>query len=136
MNAKVGEYYKHKWNKYVARVTKVSLRCVDLIVINSGVHDVIAIENFDLNYEPCTTIFKWLKKIEELYMCEEVLTFMDAIRCKDGNTVIDFSVNDDMLVVCFTDDVKEILEADSNVMRFLLEDADEVIEMFADFFEE
>lgn len=136
MRAKVGEYYRHKWNKYISKVTKVSLHTVELKTVYSGVTDVINVEHFDMNYEPAVTIYQWRNTFDKLFSFGDIQLFGDCIRVKVDDTVIDFSIKDNnRLVVCFTDDVKEAVESETNILRFLIEDADEVITMFADLFE-
>ena len=136
MKVKVGEYYRHKWNKYILKVTKVSLHTVELKTVYSGVFESVKIENFDMNYEPAITIYQWRKTIKELFSFGEIQLFGDCVRVKVDDTIIDFSINaDKMLTVCFTDDVKEAVDADINILRFLIEDADDVIQSFADLFE-
>lgn len=136
MKAKVGEYYRHKWNKYVSKVTKVSLYTVELKSVYSGVSESIKVENFDMNFEPAITIYQWRNTFEKLFSFADIQLFGECVRIKVDDTVVDFSIkNNDRLVVCFTDDIKEAVESETNILRFLLEDADEVITMFADLFE-
>ena len=59
----VGEFYRHKFNKYVSKVTKVGRGRVELETLNSRVTEFIARENFNLNYEPVTTIYQFRKDI-------------------------------------------------------------------------
>lgn len=132
---KVNEFYRHKWNKYVVKVTKVSLHNVELKTVYSGVTEAIAVENFDLNYEPCETIYKWRETIDELFSFAKIKFMGNSIRIDADDSQIEFSIEDDMLAVQFTDDIKEAVESDTNLLRFLLEDADEVILMFANLFE-
>lgn len=136
MKAKVGEYYRHKWNKYILKVTKVTLHTVELKTVYSGVAESVKVENFDANYEPAITIYQWRKTIKELFSFGDIQLFGDCVRVKVDDTVIDFSIDkDNMLTICFTDDIKEAVEAETNVLRFLIEDADDVIQSFADLFE-
>lgn len=132
---KVNEFYRHKWNKYVSKVTKVGLYDVELKTVYSGVTEKIAIENFYLNYDPCETIYKWRETIEELFSFAKIRFMGNAIRINADESEIEFSIEDDMLVTQFTDDIKEAVESETNLLRFLLEDADEVILMFANLFE-
>lgn len=134
---KKNEFYRHKWNKYVAKITDVKRDRVELKTVNSGVTETISKENFDLNYVPCVTIHEWRNTISDVFSFGDVLLMGDTVRVKVDDTIVDFSIDSsNQFAVCFTDDVKEAIEADSNIMRFLLEDADEVIDMFADLFTE
>lgn len=134
MKAKVGEYYRHKWNKYISKVIAIKKGHVELITLNSGVSEYIHIDNFDMNYEPCNTIYELRPLIESSFSFSEIQTFVDCVRIKVNNTVIDFSIDyNNRFTVCFTDDVKHRINAEKNVLKFLLDDADEVISMFAEF---
>lgn len=133
---KKGEFYRSKWNKYVVRVTDVKWDYVELMSILSKTTERIKKENFDMNFESCDTIYKWRQTIESAFSFGEIQLIGDAVRVKVDTTIIDFSIDvNDMLVVSFTDDIKEAVESDKNILRFLIEDADEVISMFADLFE-
>lgn len=132
---KKGEYYRHKWNKYVSKITNIRGDIVELKTINSEVTETIDRQHFDSNYEPCATIYQWRKTIESAFANCEIHLMGDCVRVNCDTTIVDFSISDDILVVCFTDDVKEAVESDTNILRFLIEDADEVITMFAELFE-
>ena len=131
---KTGEYYKHKWNKYISKITGVKRNKIELVIINSGVKEEISIENFNLNYVPCKTIHDWRKVIDEAFPNTEICAYGDAIRVKINDSILDFSLTYDetQLTACYTDDIKEIIEADTNILRFSLEDANEIINMFAE----
>lgn len=135
MKAKVGEYYRHRWNKYVSKVTKVTRSNVTLKVVNSGVTEYIHTDNFDMNYTPCTTIYQWRDTIEDLFKSCEVWLMGDTIRVAKDTTIIYFCIDiKNRLSVSYTDDIKKLIDAESNMLKFLIEDADEVIPMFADLF--
>lgn len=134
---KRGEYYRHKWNKYVVKVTDIGRKQIHLNIVSSGVEEVIATENFEANYTPCVSIHQWRTTIDEMFsFADKIVALGNTIRMKCDESVIDFSMSDENLTLCFTDDIKEAVEADTNTMRFLLEDADTVLEMFADLFVE
>ena len=48
---KKGEYYRHKWNKYVSKITNVRGDIVELKTVNSSVTETIDRLHFDNNYE-------------------------------------------------------------------------------------
>ena len=134
---KKGEYYRHKWNKYVSKIIDMKHTYIELKTINSGVTEFIHPEYFNQNYTPCITIYHWQDTIKDIYdFADEVIARGDTIRVRVNDSILDFSVNDvqDEFKVYCSDDIKEAYELDYNVTRFLLEDADEIIPMFADFF--
>lgn len=134
---KKNEFYRNKWNYYVAKITEVKRDRVELIAVNSGVRETIARENFDLNYTPCTTIYQWRKTLEQMFSFATIKFIGDSIRVLVDDTKLDFSISiSNMFTVSFTDDIKEAIDADTNMLRFLLEDADTVIQSFAELFEE
>jgi len=133
---KTGEFYRSIYNCYVSKVTKVSRNNV-ILENRYGVEDVVALENFDLNWRRCATIYEYRDTIAEAFPedCELTLRGECVVVSYDEGQ-IEFAIIDDMLRVQFTDDVKDALDADSNVMEFLLEDALDVISMIADLFYE
>lgn len=137
---KANEYYRHKWNKYVSKVTNVKRDKVELTVVNSGVAEVIAKDDFELNYEPVLTIYQWRKDIEELYPFAKILFVGDTIQITVDDSRIDFrltnNLNNQRLIAHFTDDLKEAMELTTNTLEFLVEDAEEAIKLFAELFEE
>ncbi len=135
MKAKVGEFYRHKWNKYVSKVTNVGLHKVELKTVNSGVSETIAVENFDSNYEPCVTIYQYRETLEDMFSFGKISFMGNTIQVNVDDSRLEFSLADDRMEVQFTDDIKEAVESDTNILSFLIEDADEVITMFADLFE-
>lgn len=140
MKAKVGEYYRHRWNKYVSKVTAVKRGQVELTVVNSGVVESVSTDNFELNYEPVLTIYQWRKTIEDVYSFANVLFRGDTIVVEVDDSRIDFrltnNLNNQRLIAHFTDDLKEAMDLYSNTLEFLIEDADEAIRLFAELFEE
>ena len=130
----VGEFYRHKFNKYVSKVTKVGRGRVELETLNSGVTEFIARENFNLNYEPVTTIYQFRKDVENEFDFGKISLMGDTIRVDVDDSRIEFSIYDEQLKVQFTDDIKEAVESDTNIMYFLLEDTFEVITMLASLF--
>lgn len=139
---KVGEFYKSIYNHYVSKVTKV-WRNVVTLENRQGVTDEISVDNFDANWKRCVTIYEYRDEIEKAFgNCtanNNVVMRGDAVVVTVDDpaepSVIAFGIVNNMLRVQFTDDVKEAVEADSNIMEFLLEDAFDVITMFADLFE-
>lgn len=133
---KVNEFYRHKWNKYVSKVVKVTRTNVELVTLNCNVAESISKENFELNYEPVVTIYQFRKTIEEAFSFGNVSLMGDAIRVDVDDSRIEFSVgfNNSRLEVYFTDDVKEAVESDTNTMYFLLEDTFDIINMLASLF--
>lgn len=131
MKAKVGEYYRHKWNKYVSKVTAVKRGHVELTTVNSGVSEYIHTDNFDMNYEPCVTIYQWRKTIESAFTNCEIHLMGDCVRANKDTTIIDFSISNDRLTVCVTDDIKKLMGAEHNIFRYNLDEADEIINLFA-----
>ena len=135
MKAKVGEFYRHKFNKYVSKVTKVGRNKVELVTLNSNVTESIDRENFDLNYEEVTTIYQFRKHIEEAFSFGVVRLMGDTVRVDVDDSRIEFSIPNNQLKVQFTDDIKEAVDSETNILRFLIEDVNEVVTMFADLFE-
>lgn len=138
---RVNDYYRHKWNKYISKITNVTRNNVELVAINSGVAETISKENFDLNYEPVLTIYQWRKDIEQIYSFATKILFVgDTIQVTVDDSRIDFrltnNLNDQRLIAHFTDDLKEAMELYSNTLEFLVEDAEEAIKLFAELFEE
>lgn len=137
---KTNEYYRHKWNKYVSKVTNVKRDKVELTVVNSGVAEVIAKDDFELNYEPVLTIYQWRKTIEELYPFAEILFVGDTIQINVEDSRIDFRLTNNLsnqrLIARFTDDLKEAMDLYTNTLEFLVEDAEEAIKLFAELFED
>lgn len=135
MKAKVGEFYRHKFNKYVSKVTKVGRNKVELVTLNSNVAEAIDRENFDLNYEEVTTIYQFRKHIEEAFDFGTIKLMGDTIRVDVDDSRLEFSIPNNQLKVQFTDDIKEAVDSETNILRFLIEDVNEVVTMFADLFE-
>ena len=135
MKAKVGEFYRHKFNKYVSKVTKVGRNKVELVTLNSNVVESIDRENFDLNYEEVTTIYQFRKHIEEAFDFGDIKLMGDTIRVDVDDSRLEFSIPNNQLKVQFTDDIKDAVDSETNILRFLIEDVNEVITMFADLFE-
>lgn len=138
---RVNDYYRHKWNKYISKITNVTRNNVELVAINSGVAETINKENFGLNYEPVLTIYQWRKDIEQIYSFATKILFVgDTIQVTVDDSRIDFrltnNLNDQRLIAHFTDDLKEAMELYSNTLEFLVEDAEEAIKLFAELFEE
>lgn len=137
---KQNEFYRHKWNHYVSKVTKVTNHKIELTVVNSGVSETIDRESFELNYEPVLTIYQWRKTIEDLYPFADIVFRGDTIQVSVDDSRIDFrltnNLNNQRLIAHFTDDLKEVMELYSNTLEFLLEDADDAIKLFAELFEE
>jgi len=134
---KKNEFYRNKWNYYVAKITDVKRDKVELLAVNSGVCETIARENFELNYTPCTTIYQWRKTLEQMFSFATIKFIGDSIRVLVDDTRLDFSISiNNMFTVSFTDDIKKTLGADTNILRFLLEDADTIIQSFAELFKE
>lgn len=132
---KTGEYYKSKWNGYVSKITNIYLDKIILKDVFTGIVDEVAITNFKMNWEPCISVYQWSDLFETLFTNQQIMYFSDTIKIKDDTSLVEFSIDDNMLMVSFTDDVKEVVDSDSNTMRFLIDDANEVIEMFAELFE-
>ena len=133
---KKGEYYRHKWNKYVSRITDVKRDKVQLEIINSGVVETIRKENFEDNYTPCTTIYDWECEIQRAFPFGVIKLMGDTIRVDVDDSRIEFSIDyNGMLKAQYSDDIKEAIDTEYNVTRFLLEDANDVIELFANLFE-
>ena len=60
----------------------------------------------------------------------------DTIRVDVDNTRLEFSIDhNNKLKVQYSDDVKDELHFEYNVKRFLLEDVDDVLHLFANLFE-
>lgn len=134
---KKNEFYRNKWNYYVAKITDVKRDRVELLAVNSGVRETITKETFELNYTPCITIYQWRKTLEQMFSFATIKFIGDSIRVLVDDTKLDFSISlNNMLTVSFTDDIKEAIGADTNMLRFLLEDADTIIQSFAELFEE
>lgn len=137
---KTNEYYRHKWNKYVSKVTNVKRDKVELTVVNSGVAEVIAKNDFELNYESVLTIYQWRKTIEALYPFAEILFVGDTIQINVEDSRIDFRLTNNLsnqrLIARFTDDLKEAMDLYTNTLEFLVEDAEEAIKLFAELFED
>ena len=138
---RVNDYYRHKWNKYISKITNVTRNNVELVAINSGVAETISKENFGLNYEPVLTIYQRRKDIEQIYSFATKILFVgDTIQVTVDDSRIDFrltnNLNDQRLIAHFTDDLKEAMELYSNTLEFLVEDAEEAIKLFAELFEE
>lgn len=133
---KVGEFYKSIYNHYVAKVVKVTRHEVTL-ENRQGVKEYVLIDNFDLNWKKCENIYAYRNAIEEAFSKSKLTITMqgDCVVVYDHESNVQFSIFDNLLRVQFSDDVKEALEADYNVMEFLLEDAFEVIDMIANLFE-
>lgn len=134
---KKNEYYRHKWNKYVVKIIDVRRTDVEMKTVSSGVVETISKENFDMNYELCTDIYKWKDTIEELFNFGKVSCMGPAVKVVVDDSWLEFSIGQysDLLAVQFSDDIKEAVESEYNIMEFLVDDADEVIHMFADLFE-
>lgn len=133
---KVGEFYKSIYNHYVSKVTKV-WRNVVTLENRQGVTDEISVDNFDANWKRCVTIYEYRDELQKAFSHVNATMCMrgDAVVIQIDDSQLAFGIVNDMLRVMFTDDVKEAVEADSNIMEFLLEDAFDVITMFADLFE-
>lgn len=134
MKAKVGEFYRHKFNKYVSKVTKIGRNKVELVTLNCDVAESIDRENFDANYEEVITIYQFRKDIEKAFDFGKVSLMGDTIRVDVDDSRIEFSIPDSQLKVQFSDDVKEAIEVETNIMYFLLEDTFDVITMLASLF--
>lgn len=137
---KVGDFYRHKWNKYISKVTNVKRDKVELIVVNSGVSECISADIFEMNYEPVLTIYQWRKTIETIYSFAKVIFRGDTIVIEVDDSLIEFRLTNNLhnqrLIAHFSDDLKEAMELYSNTLEFLIEDADDAIRLFADLFEE
>ena len=134
---RTGEFYRHRYNHYVSKVTNVGRKSIELETLNCSVAEKIDRENFNLNYEPVVTIYQFRKTIEEAFYFGKTKLMGDTIRIDVDDSRIEFSVSyDNQLKVQFSDDIKEAVDADSNTMYFLLEDTFDVITMIASLFED
>lgn len=128
---KKGEYYRHKWNKYVSKIISIHGDAIELKTINSGVTETIDRQHFNNNYEPCITIYQWRKTIESAFADCEIHLMGDCVRANKDTTIIDFSISNDKLVVCVTDDIKKLMGIEHNLLRYDIDDAEEIINSFA-----
>ena len=108
-----------------------------MLSVNSGVAETIDRENFDDNYELCNDIYKWRETIEELFSFGKIRFMGPAVKVIVDASWLEFSIGqyNNLLSVQFSDDIKEAIEAEYNIMDFLISDTDEVIHMFADLIE-
>ena len=131
---KVGEYYFHKYNKYVERITKIG-STIELISVN-GVTSKIKLENFSENYTKCGSIYEYKNTIEKAFSHGRTEYFADGIRVDIDDEQITFSLDDDMLKVDMTDEVKDALNLQYNITYFYLNDIFEIINTIASLFED
>lgn len=131
---KKGDIYRSIYNHYVAKVVKVTRDNVTL-ENRQGVKETIALENFDLNWRYCSTIYEYRDSIREAFPEFNIFLQGDCVIADNTESRLEFSIADKMLKVQYSDDIKEMLEAEDNILNFLLEDAIEVINMFANLFE-
>ena len=131
---KVGEYYFHKYNKYVERITKIG-NIIELISVN-GVTSKIKLENFSENYTKCGSIYEYKNTIEKEFSHGHTEYFADGIRVNIDDEQITFSLDDDMLKVDMTDEVKDALNLQYNITYFYLNDIFEIINTIASLFED
>lgn len=131
---KVNDFYRHKWNKYVSKITRVGRSEVELVTLNCNVAEKISKDDFYNNYEPVVTVYQFRKDIETAFDFGKVSLMGDTIRVDVDDSRIEFSIPGEQLKVYFSDDVKEAVEADTNIMYFLLEDTFDVITMLASLF--
>jgi hypothetical protein len=131
---KIGEYYFSKFNKYVAQITKTG-REIELQSI-MGVKSTISAEYFNDNYIKCNSIYQYRDTIAERFKRGKVEYFADGIKVDIDDERIIFSIEDDNLKVDMTDEVKDALNLEYNITRFLLRDLFEVINTIADLFTE
>lgn len=142
MKARIGKYYRSKFNHYVAKVIDVNMRTITMETINANVIETIARENFDENWIPCTTIYDFRNTIRECFAREDdyetTITLMgDTIRVDIDDEIITFSIDhNDMLKVYCTDEVRDALSLEYNITRFLLEDTFDVINVIASLFKD
>ena len=129
-----GEYYFNKFNKYVEQITKVG-QTVELQNI-MGVTSIIKLEHFNDNYVKCNSIYEYKNTIAEKFKRGKVQYFADGIKVDIDDERIIFSIEDKDLKVYMTDEVKDALNLEYNITRFLLRDIFEVINTIADLFEE
>lgn len=133
---KVGEFYKSIYNHYVSKVVKVDKAEITLENMQ-GVTDVVAIDNFDANWKRCATIYEFRNAIDEAFEhVEHTTTFVgETVKVVVDEDYVHFSIEDDMLKLEVSDDVKDALELDYNIGEFLLEDALQVINTVGSLFE-
>ena len=136
MKAKVNEFYRHKWSKYTSKVTKVGRDYVELVTLKCNVPEKIKKEHFNENYEPTVTIYQFRKDIESAFDFGKVTLMGDTIRVDVDDSRIEFSINyeGDKLKTYLSDDVRDAVESDTNIMYFLIEDTYEVIDLLVSLF--
>lgn len=131
---KVGEYYFHKFNKYVEKITKIG-STIELISVN-GVTSKIKLENFSDNYVKCGSIYEYKTTIEKAFSHGHIDYFADGVRVDIDDERITFSLEDDMLKVEMTDEVRDALNLEYNITYFYIKDVFEVINTIASLFED
>lgn len=130
---KVGEFYRNRFNKYVSQITKVGRNEIELVTLHSNTPEKIKREHFDNNYEEIVTVYQFEKDIREAFSFGEVKLMGDTIQVNVDDSRIEFSITN-QLKVYFSDDIKEAVDSETNIMYFLLEDAFDVINMLASLF--
>ena len=131
---KKGEFYFHKFNKYVEQVTKVG-SVIEMQNI-MGVKSTIKAEHFNDNYKKCNSIYEYKNTIAERFKRGTIQYFADGIKVDIDDERIIFSIDEDNLKIDVTDEVKDALNLEYNITMFLVRDIFEVINTIADLFEE
>ena len=133
---KVGDYYYHKFNKYVERITKITPKEIELKNIDM-ITTVIKSEYFNDNYMKCNPIYNYVETIVRAFKKAKFKFDQSYIRVDpDPDNFIAFGIVNNQLRVVMSEEVYTALELEDSIEDFLLDDAEEVINMIADLFEE
>ena len=133
---KTGEYYRSKWNHYKAKIVTIDTNHVKMRT-NDGVNEYYRIENFNANWEKCRSIYEFEHQIKTKFKNCRIFHYTqlgESFKVIAPDYVwIEFAVSTDnnYLRVWFSQSIQQQLNEDVSVMDFDINDADEVIDLFA-----